>query len=355
MLHEASLLELGYSPLKLQLKSSAGEQEEIELSHLLGRGAAAEVYQITLGGQPTLVKVFNSPRATEAVRKELCETEEKMLKLLKERCLSLVASGQITSIVEGYSAEVIGCESSALLLRPVGQQFACTVQEHLRASQPEVWAESFYPPVCRCLGEDLAQAVLILKVVHKAGIVHRDLTLGNMFRGERKALPPVPAPSAAAAAAPAAPTTPSAEGKRSSSFLTLVNDWGCAQDIKIRQTRSSAVFQGSVWHASFSVLNGLQSRSYPIQFMPKDDLHSLVCCAFHAACPLQYELYLKREQFSTEESVQSFWTAVAASEPWKTLFSLAQGEKYDELARSFRELVPVFQSRAFLGLDAIKE
>lgn len=353
-MHSVNPEELGFKPMKLCVTSTASQQKTnvVELTHLLGKGASAEVYQFLLDDQPTLAKIFKSPQANDEARKKLCQAESDMLSHLQERCPELVASGRVTSVVTGYSAALDQKDPSyVLLLRPVGLQFACTAQEHLRASEPDLWGQSFYTPVFSCWGDNLSEAVSIIKTVHSAGLLHRDLTLGNIFRKTDSVLP-LPAVSASSSSTsssselatahiaiqPVAPSSPSSATASTSEkkTSTFVNDWGCA----IKQ-HNSEIFQGSTEHASFRILEKLlMARDIRIESKPEDDLHSLVCCAFHATCPLQYDLYLRPNR--TVHSIIVFWNRVAACEPWKTLFAMAAACNYDGLAKAFRKIVPIF-------------
>jgi tRNA A-37 threonylcarbamoyl transferase component Bud32 len=248
-------------------------QKNLEISDILGRGGSSDVYLSSYQGRSVAVKCFRAGK-TAAFEQELANLA----------CLKKNASGLCGTKVP----TVVGVDRKAhtIVLSPVGRPFSAV-------DTPNVMNPAILTK------HHLLELVEILRVVHRdAGMVHRDLSLRNMF---------------------------DVDGH------LMLNDWGCGAMIG-----QPVYFEGAVTHAPDHILNAVKAD---VTYIPNpcDDL-TMVWRCFVQSRNVRFQ-NLKGQ--ADPDQIKTFWHSESSKNDIRALaFGL---DPYKHLSRHLGNAVPEIQ------------
>jgi hypothetical protein len=256
--------------------------QEVFLNKVLGLGGSSVVYEGTYNNKTVVVKHFRPNNNNKLI------SEVNNLKLVEK------LGDNVTKHL--YTTD----DKSALLLSPVGIQLASILDDYKNTNK--IVANSFI----------FNNVISILEKVHKIQLVHRDITLSNIFILEK-------------------------EDSGVKSKLVFLNDWGCAVPMGVQTT-----FSGSLQFAPDRVLKLMLSlNDLVIQYEPRpeDDLEMLVKCLSSRINP-EFERW--RTVPSTVSGIKKlfeFWQQQLSPNFWKNMLHLAQQLDYGEMKNKIMEFL----------------
>ena len=147
--------------------------------------------------------------------------------------------------------------------------------------------------------------VNILQLVHKKKkLVHRDITLSNMFKFKGK---------------------------------FLLNDWGCATEIN-----KQISFSGSLIFAPDHILKLIhQFSSLDINYTPQpaDDLEMIVKCLYSRLNPTFLTIIQSDNLSNDARLLLSFWHRELSPTIWQNLLKFARKTEYESFCGVIRDLL----------------